>query len=162
MRMTLAEALKDDLVALEAGVLCPLPHLDLSGRQVGSGNRLFSLSIRMLTPPPPRLLQLIFVEPRRHTREGYTSESMSRALWYTIEAVAQDNKAVDASIVQILWDRHSTMFDYDKEVHVSFMRLVYHAYHALEVEASETSPFSIGSYRTDSITIEIMLGPFVL
>jgi hypothetical protein len=50
----LSEALCDDLAAVEACFLCPLPHLDASGRQ------------------------LLLVEPFRHTREGYTSESMVR------------------------------------------------------------------------------------
>jgi hypothetical protein len=57
-RMTLSEALCDDLAAVEARFLCQLPHLDASGRQ------------------------LLFLEPCRHTREGYTSESMVRsAVW---------------------------------------------------------------------------------
>jgi len=50
--MTLSEALRDDLVALQAGVCCILPYLDLSGRH------------------------LLFMEPTRHTREGYTSQSI--------------------------------------------------------------------------------------
>jgi len=50
--MTLREALRDDLVAMEAGPICRLPHLDLSGRQI------------------------FYFEPQRHTRQGYTSESM--------------------------------------------------------------------------------------
>jgi hypothetical protein len=50
--MMLAEALKDVLVALEVGLLHQLPNLDLSGRQ------------------------LIYVEPRLHSREGYTNKSM--------------------------------------------------------------------------------------
>ena len=54
MRMTLAEALRDDVVAIEAGMCCLLPQPDLHGRQV------------------------FYLEPRRHTREGYTSESMVR------------------------------------------------------------------------------------
>jgi hypothetical protein len=52
LRMTLSEALRDDLVALEVCVCSLLPHLDSSGRQ------------------------LLFWEVTRHTREGYTSESM--------------------------------------------------------------------------------------
>jgi len=52
MRMTLSEALKDDLVALEAGMYTILPHPDLSGRP------------------------LLYMEPQCHTREGYSSESM--------------------------------------------------------------------------------------
>jgi hypothetical protein len=52
MRMTLGEALRDDLVALETCVFCLLPQLDASGRQV------------------------LYLDPSRHTREGYTSESL--------------------------------------------------------------------------------------
>jgi len=55
MRMTLSEALRDDLVALEAGVYCLLPRLDASGRQV------------------------LYLDPSRNTREGYTSESLVSA-----------------------------------------------------------------------------------
>lgn len=51
MRMTLSEALSDDLAAIEAGVYVQLPHLDSSGRQ------------------------LILMEPHRNSREGYSSES---------------------------------------------------------------------------------------
>jgi hypothetical protein len=54
LRMTLNEALRDDLAAVKACFFRPLPHLDASGRQ------------------------LIFLEPSRHTREGYTSKSMVR------------------------------------------------------------------------------------
>jgi len=50
--MTLSEALRDDLVALEAGVYRLLPHSDMAGRQ------------------------LVLLEPRRNTGEGYTSESL--------------------------------------------------------------------------------------
>jgi hypothetical protein len=52
LRMTLSEALRDDLVAVDACLNRPLPHLDKAGRQ------------------------LFLTEPHRHTREGYTSESM--------------------------------------------------------------------------------------
>ena len=51
-RMTLSEALRDDLVALESCVFCLLPRLDKSGRQV------------------------LYLDPSRHTREGYSSESL--------------------------------------------------------------------------------------
>lgn len=50
--MTLSEALRDDLTALEAGVYCLLPQLDLSGRR------------------------LLYFAPWRHTREGYDSDSL--------------------------------------------------------------------------------------
>lgn len=53
MRMTLGEALRDDFVALEVGYLCLLPH-DESGRPI------------------------VIHFPARHTREGYTAESMVR------------------------------------------------------------------------------------
>lgn len=51
-RITLSEALRDDLIALESGFYRLLPHLDTSGRQ------------------------LVMLEPRLHTGEGYTPESM--------------------------------------------------------------------------------------
>ena len=50
--MTLSGALCDDLIALEAGVQQILPHRDSSGRQ------------------------MLFWQLQRHTREGYTSESL--------------------------------------------------------------------------------------
>jgi len=52
MRMSLSEALRDDLVALETGVFCLLPRLDASGGQI------------------------LYLDPTCHTREGYTSESL--------------------------------------------------------------------------------------
>ena len=55
--MTLSEALRDDLVALETGVFCLLPQLDMSGRQV------------------------LYLDPSRHTREGYCSESLVSIAW---------------------------------------------------------------------------------
>jgi len=59
MPMTLSEALRDDLVALEVGWLRLLPKLDASGRQ------------------------LLITEPARHKREGYTTESMVSETWCT-------------------------------------------------------------------------------
>lgn len=56
MRMKLSEALRDDLVAIEAGLIMILPYVDVSGRR------------------------MIYVEPSRHTRQGYTSESMVKVL----------------------------------------------------------------------------------
>lgn len=50
--MTLAGAVRDDLAALEAGVYRILPHRDLSGRQ------------------------LVLLEPRRNTGQGYSAESL--------------------------------------------------------------------------------------
>lgn len=52
MRMTLGEALRDDIVALKSGVYALLPYRDASGRQI------------------------LFGMPSKHTRDGYTSESM--------------------------------------------------------------------------------------
>jgi len=51
-RMSLAEALNDDILALEAGLFCLLPSRDTSGRLI------------------------VYVDPSRHTREGYSAESM--------------------------------------------------------------------------------------
>lgn len=50
--MTLSGALRDDIAAINAGMYCLMPHKDLSGRQI------------------------IYLEPHRHTRQGYSSESM--------------------------------------------------------------------------------------
>jgi len=50
--MTLSGALRDDLAAIETGMYLLLPKKDLSGRQI------------------------IFMEPHRHTGEGYTPESL--------------------------------------------------------------------------------------
>jgi len=52
--MTLSEALRDDLIALETVFYCLLPNKDLSGRQI------------------------IYLEPRRHTGSQYTPESLVR------------------------------------------------------------------------------------
>lgn len=58
--MSLSDALCDDLVAIKACVFRPLPHLDASGRQ------------------------LLLAEPRLHTKEGYTTESMVRNFVWSI------------------------------------------------------------------------------
>ena len=55
MKMTLSEALRDDLTALETCVYCLLPRLDVSGRQI------------------------LYLHPSHHSREGYTSDSMVSA-----------------------------------------------------------------------------------
>ena len=51
-RMTLSEALRDEMVAFQASVFCLLPKVDASGRR------------------------LLFVNAAHHTLEGYTSESL--------------------------------------------------------------------------------------
>lgn len=56
MRMTLSEALCDDLVALEVGFFQLLPKLDSSGRQ------------------------LMLLTPAYHNKEGYTSDSLVSTL----------------------------------------------------------------------------------
>jgi len=53
--MTLSEAVRDDLVALETSYSFLLPNSDASGRPI------------------------IFSTPQRHTREGYSAESMVSA-----------------------------------------------------------------------------------
>lgn len=50
--MTLGEAMRDDLTALGKCFYYLLPHKDLSGRQI------------------------IYLEPCRHTGDGYTPESL--------------------------------------------------------------------------------------
>jgi len=59
--MTLGGALRDDLVAIEAGVFCLLPRTDVSGRQI------------------------LYIDPSLHTREGYSSDSLvSSKLLYVL------------------------------------------------------------------------------
>jgi len=115
--MTLSGALRDDLVALEVGWLRLLPKLDASGRQ------------------------LLIAEPARHKREGYTTESMVsdpwdtcissftcgnilchshgnrqlRAACYVVEVASQTNKDMDSRIVQIVWGKNSTVWEYDHQ-----------------------------------------------
>lgn len=54
LRMTLNEALRYDIVALEACMLCLLPKQDSSGRQI------------------------LYMDPSRHTEDDYTSDSLVR------------------------------------------------------------------------------------
>jgi hypothetical protein len=91
--MRLDEALCDDMVALEAGVYRLLPHPDMSGRS------------------------LIYWEPHLHTREGYTSDSLRRSIWYTMEVAAQECTEISSGIVQIHWERDTTLWDYDSKMH---------------------------------------------
>jgi len=116
MRMALSEALRDDLVALEAGVFCMLPRLDASGRQV------------------------LYLDPSRHTREGYTSDSLVsiecntslclssrplshvameqlRAIWYVIEVTSLANDDIDSGFVNLVWFKNTNIFDYDAKVY---------------------------------------------
>lgn len=88
MKMTLGEALKGDVVALNTCILTMLPN-DASGRIV------------------------LYLEPHRHTRQGYTSDSMMRAIWYVAEKAAQDNTDIAGGIVQLVWCRNASLFDYD-------------------------------------------------
>jgi len=55
MEMTLSEALRDDLTALETSTYCLLPRSDVSGRQI------------------------MYLDPSLHSREAYTSDSMVSA-----------------------------------------------------------------------------------
>jgi hypothetical protein len=89
-RMPLAEALNDDILALEAGLFCLLPS---RGRPI------------------------VYVDPSRHTREGYSAESMLRATWYVFEVACQENGNVSNAVVEVIWNESSSIFDHDKELH---------------------------------------------
>lgn len=94
--ITLCGALCGDteaLRAIETGVLVLLPHLDSSGRQ------------------------LLFLEPRNHTKIGYSSLSMLRAVWYTIEVTAKQNTDVVSGLVELVYDKHSSVWNYDNRVY---------------------------------------------
>lgn len=92
MPITLNEALCGDTEAahaLETGVIQLLPHLDLSGRQ------------------------LLFLHPCRHTKNGYSSAALLRAVWYMIEVAAHEKQQdIEGGIVEIVWDKESTVWDY--------------------------------------------------
>lgn len=93
--MTLTGALQNDITALEVGVFCLLPKTDVSGRP------------------------LLYLEPARHTREGYTSASLLRAIWYTVEVASQKRRSdnINSSAVQVMWDLKTSLFDYDRRVY---------------------------------------------
>lgn len=97
MPITLSEALCGDagaVRAIEAGIFYLLPHTDLSGRQ------------------------LFFVEPCRHTKKGYSAAALLRAVWYTIEVAAREKEQdIESGVVEIIWDRDSTVWDYDSQVY---------------------------------------------
>ncbi len=65
---------------------------------------------------------LIHWEPHRHTRKGYSSDSLRRAIWYTIEVAAQESIAFDCGIVQVVWEKHTSLFGYDPKMHDSNAR----------------------------------------
>jgi hypothetical protein len=90
--LTLGRALKDDIPAIEAGVHRFLPHPDSLGRR------------------------LLFIEPHRHTRKGYTSESLVRAFWYLMEVFIDESGCDGSGFVTIVWDLNTTIYDYDSKV----------------------------------------------
>jgi hypothetical protein len=120
--MSIDGALCDDVIAIEKGWMQLLPKLDASGRQ------------------------LMYLEPARHDKEGYTSESLVsyicsypcfvdskkshfflnafdycgsqlRAAWYVIEVACRSNKDIDSGVVQLVWGENSTVWDYDQYLH---------------------------------------------
>jgi len=123
MRMTLSEALRDDLAAIEDGICCLLPFKDSSGRE------------------------LIFMEACRRRIENYTSESLVsfiveipyvilrsmltpmvsvsqlRAWWYVFEVASRKNNDIGRAVVNVSWDKNSTIWGFDRHVGDSFIRL---------------------------------------
>lgn len=87
-----SDALKDDRGALELGLVCLLPKLDASGRQI------------------------IFMDPHRHSGKGYSAESLLRCIWYTIEVAAQQNTNIDRGFVGIVLGSKTTFKDYDPAI----------------------------------------------
>lgn len=85
--MTLSGALRDDLVALQAGLFRLLPEHDSFGRPI------------------------TFLHVARHTLEGYTSQSMLRACFYIFDLAALQSGG--NGVVQICWFKGASLFDYD-------------------------------------------------
>lgn len=105
MRMTLREALKDDIVAIEAGVYRMLPHKDLSGRQImfrdpsninGEGYSSESLvsDLRAL---------LAFTRVLRMCRSDSSFFFQFRALWFMVELAASENTEKSCGFVELVW-----------------------------------------------------------
>mmetsp|Transcript_20556 Transcript_20556/g.37357 ORF Transcript_20556/g.37357 Transcript_20556/m.37357 type:complete len:510 (+) Transcript_20556:2-1531(+) len=86
--MTLEGALRDDAVALECGGFKILPKPDASGRPIMLG------------------------APHCHTRVGYDTESMLRAIWYVFELVADEENARKGVVLLADWTS-ATIWDYD-------------------------------------------------
>lgn len=86
--MTLEGALRDDTVALECGGFKVLPKPDASGRPILLG------------------------APHCHTRVGYDTESMLRAIWYVFELVADEGNARKGVVLLANWTS-ATIWDYD-------------------------------------------------
>lgn len=89
--MTLSGALRDDITALEAAVICPLPHGDASGRQ------------------------LLWYQLARNTFEGYTPDSLLRVAWYITETLSQQDTE-NKGIVRLGYHRGVTMRNIDSDL----------------------------------------------
>lgn len=78
LNLTLANALKDDKVALRTGFIKVLPIKDKKGRAVA------------------------FVTPRNLDSTKYTRESMVRVTWYMIHSMLEDKSAQQKGVVFII------------------------------------------------------------
>jgi hypothetical protein len=122
--MTLSEALKDDLAAIEAGVYLPLPKKDLSGRS------------------------MMYLEPHRNTGKGYSSESLLRAFWFAMEVSSQSNTDINAGVCQIIWDKGSSPFDFDRYAWQGYISHLTHSW--------PMKPTAIHACCTPSFVIRII------
>jgi hypothetical protein len=107
LRLTLSEALRDDVAALRSGVYALLPQLDLSGRP------------------------LLYMNPSRNNGIGFTAESLLRAIWYTVEVAATHCKC--GQFVFISNHEGSTVWDYDRKL---FTKLPYYEKSCFPIKAA--------------------------
>ncbi len=89
LNLTLANALKDDKVALRTGFIKVVPIKDKKGRAVA------------------------FVTPRNLDSTKYTRESMVRVTWYMIHAMLEDESAQQKGVVFIIDLSGSKMKHFD-------------------------------------------------
>lgn len=82
--------MRDDLPAVQRGVFCLLPHRDSSGRN------------------------LLIREQSLRIPEQHTTESLVRVYWYLLELVAQENPRKVSEFVVLTWEKHSSLWDYDR------------------------------------------------
>ena len=114
MRMTLSEALKDDLDAINDGVFCVLPTKDSSGRQLlhlEPGRKSDGI-------PTDSLVRYRFSNHRICT--AHTSQSLTyglvaiqqlRSFWYIAEVMSQDNTDISSGIVILAWHPTTTILE---------------------------------------------------
>ena len=88
--LTLDQALQDDEAALNMGFMRVVPAKDPAGRGI------------------------LFADPSRQDKSLYTRESMTRAMWYVIHALLEDEQVQKPGIVFIAYPRNAALHQADR------------------------------------------------